>query len=41
MMYNTFIKICFGGIIHMNTGIPDDSAKNYYRLLIASKTEKT
>ena len=41
MVYNTFIRIHFGGIIHMNTGIPDDSVKDYYRLLTASKKEKT
>ena len=26
MLYDTFIRVYFGGIIHMNTGIPDDSA---------------
>ena len=40
MVYNTFIKIYFGGMIHMNTGIPDDSVKDYYRLLTASKKGK-
>ena len=39
MVYNAFIRICFGGIIHMNTGILDDSVKDYYRLFSASKTE--
>ena len=31
----------FRRTIHMNTGTPDDSVKDYYRLLTASKKEKT
>ena len=39
-MYNTLIDIP-GGITHMNTGALDDSIKDYYHLLIASKAEKS
>ena len=39
-MYNVLIDI-LGGSTPMNTKTLDDSIKDYYRLLIASKEEKS
>ena len=39
-MYNTLIDIDTRRFIHMNTLTLSDSIKDYYRLLMASKTEK-